>query len=232
MCHRGCLSFAHTHLTAADVAGQRVLEVGSRDVNGSVRPIVESLGPCEYVGVDIEAGPSVDLICRAEDLVKRFGASSFDIVISTELLEHVRDWRSAVSNMKTVLRPGGTLLLTTRSRGFHLHGYPWDYWRFELDDMRAIFGEFDIDALEADAIAPGVFLKASKPASPSPVNLSQIRLYSVITQSRKHEISATDEAVFKVRFRIHRLYRNLVPERIRARVKRVAASHTARRTLR
>jgi len=39
----------------------------------------------------------------AENLIKRFGPESFDVVIATELLEHVIDWRRVINNMKTVL---------------------------------------------------------------------------------------------------------------------------------
>ena len=39
--------------------GTRVLEVGSLDINGSVRPIFTD---CEYVGLDLGPGPGVDVI--------------------------------------------------------------------------------------------------------------------------------------------------------------------------
>ena len=82
--------------------------------------------PANYVGIDITAGRGVDEVCDVADLVARFGASSFDLVISTEMLEHVYDWPRAVNKMKEVLRPEGVILFTTRSPGFPLHGYPDD----------------------------------------------------------------------------------------------------------
>jgi hypothetical protein len=72
--------------------GKRVLEVGSKFVNGSVRPLIERFcSPRDYVGVDIEPGKYVDVVLPAEKLVNCFGPESFDVVISTELLEHVYD---------------------------------------------------------------------------------------------------------------------------------------------
>ena len=88
--------------------GKRILEVGSKYVNGSVRPFIERfLKPREYVGTDIEPGKFVDVVIPAERLLDYFGPESFDVVIATELLEHVRDWRLVVNNMKIVLKNGG-----------------------------------------------------------------------------------------------------------------------------
>ena len=43
----------------------------------------------------------------AERLLDYFGHESFDVVICTETLEHIMDWRSAINNMKGVLKRGG-----------------------------------------------------------------------------------------------------------------------------
>ena len=66
-----------------EVRGKKILEMGARDVNGSFRPIVESWGPAEYVGVDIEVGRGVDVMCPADHIVKRFGKDRFDVVLCT-----------------------------------------------------------------------------------------------------------------------------------------------------
>jgi SAM-dependent methyltransferase len=57
-----------------------------------------------------------------------FPSESFDVVLSHEVLEHVRDDRLAVAEMARVLRPGGRMVLFAPNRGypFETHGI---YWR-------------------------------------------------------------------------------------------------------
>jgi 2-polyprenyl-3-methyl-5-hydroxy-6-metoxy-1,4-benzoquinol methylase len=54
----------------------------------------------------------------AGDLVKVFGAGASDIVISTEVIEHLYDPRAMVRNAFALLRPGGEAILTTPYHGY------------------------------------------------------------------------------------------------------------------
>jgi SAM-dependent methyltransferase len=223
MCNPSGIAFVGRNLSALDVQAKRVLEVGSRNVNGSARSLIESLDPAEYIGVDIVPGPGVDELCDVVELRACFGEASFDLVVSTELIEHVKDWRAAIENLKAVLKPGGWILLTTRSSGFKVHGYPWDYWRYEPSDMARIFADFEHVQIKVDPRSPGVFVKAQRPRSPhSHAPLAGIALYSVVTRRRSQSFSARSEALFKLRHTAHRLYRWLLPEWVRAPIKRVA----------
>ena len=222
MCTPACLDFVRNALRDDEVNARSVLEVGSFDVNGSVRPIVAALNPASYIGVDLVEGAGVDFVCDAARLVARFGSEAFDVVISTELLEHVRDWRAVVSQLKHVLKPGGVLLLTTRSEGFPYHAFPWDFWRYEVDDMRAIFSDFEIERVEPDPGSPGVLFKGRKPAQFHETDLDGHPLFSIIKQERIHQISQ-DELVRFYRRRARRRFLQ-TPERmirrLRARIRR------------
>ena len=111
------------------------------------------------------------------------------------MLEHVLDWRSAVWNLKSVVKPGGALILTTRSRGFYFHGYPCDYWRFGIEDMRVIVSDMDVELLESDnPTSPGVFIRARRTeAVLSPEDLTGVALYSSIRRRRLLRARPIDE---------------------------------------
>jgi len=203
MCHPSCLAFGRTAVLEADVRAKQVLEVGSMDVNGSLRPIVMAYGPAGYMGVDLGPGPGVDEVCPSERLVERFGRDAFDLVLTTEMLEHVLDWRAVVHNLKQVVKPGGALIVTTRSKGYPLHGYPSDYWRFELDDFRAIFRDMEIEVLEPDpSRGPGVFMRARKPSMFVEADTDAIALHSTVARRRVAGIRFGAAETFWFRIRL------------------------------
>jgi SAM-dependent methyltransferase len=201
MCNTTGLEFGARVLTAERIAGKDVIDVGALDVNGSLRPVVEPLGPARYVGVDIEMGPGVDEVVAAEGLVSRYGRESFDVVITTEMVEHVRDWPTVMSNLKGILRPNGLLLLTTRSKGFKYHAYPYDFWRYEPADLRAMFSDLDIVTIEQDTDAPGVFMLASRPEAFAEKG-STVKLFSMITGRRERSVSDRQVRLFLLRYRL------------------------------
>ena len=215
MCGTACLEFGARVLSAEDVCGRDVLEVGATDVNGSLRPQVESLRPTRYVGVDLAPGRGVDEVCRAENLIERYGAQAFDVVIATELLEHVEDWRRVVSNLKRVLKPGGVLLITTRSRGFPYHAHPYDFWRYEIEDARAIFSDLEVEALENDPVEPGLFLKARKPAAIREADLLGLALYSILLGRRVRSVGGCAKAWFRAKHFVWSRARKVVHRKYR-----------------
>jgi 2-polyprenyl-3-methyl-5-hydroxy-6-metoxy-1,4-benzoquinol methylase len=200
MCSISGILFGTINLSRKDIEGKRIIEIGSHDINGTLRAFVESRNPAEYIGVDIEKGPGVDIICDAKKIIEHFEKESFDIVIATELIEHVREWRKVISNIKNICRPNGIMLITTRSIGFQYHGFPHDFWRYESEDMKNIFSDCTIEKLEKDQLKPGVFFKARKPADFTENNLDDYELYSIILDRRIKEIDEKSLEIFQKKY--------------------------------
>lgn len=72
----------------------RVLEVGSLDINGSVRKFFED---CDYTGVDLGEGKGVDLVARGEEL--DYFDGNFTVCLSCECFEHNPEWAATLRNM-------------------------------------------------------------------------------------------------------------------------------------
>lgn len=177
MCNKLIIDFGMKILNSENVRGKRVIELGSQDVNGSLRDYVVGLGPREYIGIDSTMGKGVDIVCNVMDVIDRFGIKSFDVVICTEMLEHVFDWRKVINVIKGLCVEGGTMVITTRSKGFHYHPYPYDFWRYEIGDMKVIFSDCSDVIVENDPEGGGVFIKAKIGTGFIENNLSTYGLY-------------------------------------------------------
>jgi hypothetical protein len=170
MMHRSVMDWAVTVLTPELVRDKDVLEVGSLDMNGSLRPAVTRLGPASYHGIDIRPGPGVDQVLPAEML----HLDCADLLISTEMLEHAQHWSTDLDGMVRALRPGGVILLTCRGPGYPRHEAPGDWWRFTpelLADVLAGWHNLQLLQLLPDPEAPGVFALARRPGRGEPSHL-------------------------------------------------------------
>lgn len=87
--------------------GISVLEVGSYNVNGSIRENFKNTS--EHLGIDWREGPCVDLVCFAHDM--DFGRQ-FDVVASASMLEHDRHWDKSIPKMVEHLKDDGILILS------------------------------------------------------------------------------------------------------------------------
>lgn len=94
-----------------------VLDCGSNDINGNNRYLFPDAG--SYTGIDIVEGPNVDVVSK----ISEFRSDKlYDVVISTEVLEHDKEWKKSLKNMVQLLNPGGFMLITAAGPGRPEHG--------------------------------------------------------------------------------------------------------------
>lgn len=84
-------------------------------------------------------------------------------------------------------------------RVFPYHAHPHDFWRYEPEDLKEIFKDFEILLPRRDHEAPGVFLKAKKPKDYVPVDLSNLAIYSTVLGRRTKQIPKNVPLTRKVR---------------------------------
>jgi SAM-dependent methyltransferase len=98
--------------------GSFVLDVGSLDVNGTNRYLFSG---GLYVGIDVLPGPGVDIVSPGHLFVPP--SDLFDVVISTNALEHDVVWYKTIHNMVRCLRHGGLLIISC-AYAHREHGTP------------------------------------------------------------------------------------------------------------
>jgi SAM-dependent methyltransferase len=93
----------------------------------------------EYLAADLPGNPRASVQIAADGTVP-VADGSCDVVLSTQVLEHVDDPGVYLSECFRVLRPGGSLLLTTHGMMFW-HPDPVDFWRWTCQGLRRAVGD-------------------------------------------------------------------------------------------
>lgn len=125
----------HKYLSASTNRPLNIIDIGSYDVNGSYKQFF--LHPAwKYTGVDLAAGPNVDVVLQSPYRLP-FPSHSVDVIVSGQAFEHVEFFWLTWMEMVRVLKPGGHIFLVAPSRGPE-HRYPQDCWRFYPDAFRAL----------------------------------------------------------------------------------------------
>lgn len=128
--------------------GMMVLDAGSgREHEQHLRKELLATGATLHT-CDFCAGPGVDFVADVSALP--FQDNSYDIVLSTQVLEHVMDPQQVVKEMARVLKPGGTLFLTT-PQSSPLHNLPWNFFNFTNLGLRLLFEKAGLHVVKEEA---------------------------------------------------------------------------------
>jgi len=83
-----------------------VIEIGSRNINGSVRSLIST---DDYWGIDLYAGPGVDEVADATEWI---ADPPVHCVICCEVLEHAPDIDAILHSVSASLVPVGVFIMT------------------------------------------------------------------------------------------------------------------------
>lgn len=119
-----------------------VLDVGSRDVNGSYRELMPKAW--SYTGADIRPGKNVDVVVTPGNWI---GPDAYSIVISGQTIEHVENPFDFVYDISSVLLPDGLVIIIAPWK-WEIHRYPEDCWRILPDGMRHLLEYAELEVLE------------------------------------------------------------------------------------
>jgi SAM-dependent methyltransferase len=98
------------------------------------------LPPGRLVKLDLDPNHKPDVVGRAEAAPLRDG--SFDLILSTEMLEHCPEPARVADESHRLLRKGGTVVLTTPFI-YIVHGWPEDYYRYTASGLKHLFRRFE-----------------------------------------------------------------------------------------
>lgn len=93
-----------------------VLDIGGRDVNGTLRDLFPN---ADYTVLDLRPGPNVDIIADATEWDP--DGRKWDLVLCTEVFEHVKGWQHICWNARKACWPGGKFVATCAGLGRPAH---------------------------------------------------------------------------------------------------------------
>ncbi len=113
---------------------RKVVDLGAMNVNGSYGELLSS--SADYVGVDLEPGPGVDVVLT-DVYALPFEDDSVDAVLTGQMLEHCGQFWRVFEEISRILKPDGLAFVIAPSAG-PVHRYPVDCYRFYPDSYQAI----------------------------------------------------------------------------------------------
>jgi predicted SAM-dependent methyltransferase len=129
--YKNCSSFYEEYCKKS-VEKLKVVDFGSYDVNGCLKPIFKEHN---YIGIDMAEGPNVDIVCTNDNTP--FENDSIDVILSSSSFEHDDLFWMTFLEMCRITKPGGLIYINAPSAGPY-HGYPGDNWRFYADSWKAL----------------------------------------------------------------------------------------------
>ena len=153
---------------------QKVLEVGSLNINGTVR---DFFSYCDYLGIDVGPGRDVDLVIEGQKLDQP--DNTYGTTISCECFEHNPFWVETFQNMYRMTKHGGLIIMSCATTGRPEHGTTrttpsdspltikngWDYYKnlteidfrekFKIDLMFDEY-KFEVGTTHADLYFYGI----------------------------------------------------------------------------
>ena len=125
--------------------GEHVLDFGCGD--SPYRSLVAAAGG-EYLGADFDADADVRISSGG---ILPLADASVDVVLSIQVLEHVRELDTYFGEIRRVLRPGGRLVLSTHGTWLY-HPHPEDHWRWTRTGLALVIERHGFLVRRMDAV--------------------------------------------------------------------------------
>lgn len=106
--HPEAMAWVAAHATTDPVT---VLDLGGRNINGSVRTLFPA---ADYTTLDIRPGEGVDIVADAATWTPD---RAYDVVVCTEVFEHTDSWPAICATAYAACAPGGRFIATMAGPG-------------------------------------------------------------------------------------------------------------------
>jgi SAM-dependent methyltransferase len=108
----------------------------------------------DYRRADFLETGDLDYILDTEGHVDE-GSNAFDLILSTQVLEHMADPSVCLSESLRLLKPGGTFIISSHG-SFEDHPCPSDYWRWTAQGMKHSLEKGGFENIDVSKLTTGM----------------------------------------------------------------------------
>lgn len=158
-----------------------------------------------YIGADLPGNPFADIDLNSDGTIPP-DIREVDCVLSSQVLEHVTNPNLYLNEAFRVLRPNGTLILSTHGIWMY-HPDPTDYWRWTADGLVKTIEESGFSVLSVSSVMnmASVALQLWQDATMNkvprllrPVYITLMQSFMVLTERMRSNRFSTTASVYIV----------------------------------
>lgn len=188
--------------------GEKILDVGCGNAR-DLRYLAHCKTDCTGIDIsqgmldearrDLEKSGITSIKLEINDVTQlSYADATFDKAFASEVMEHIPEWETGVKNMARVLKPGGTLVLTTPNKwswyGFDRlilfkyvlrkkEKHPWDVWKSRGELRRAVEAAgLQVTGEATMCFLPGLIIAYK---APRPIKKIMVKLTALLEPALK-----------------------------------------------
>lgn len=132
----------YAYKAASESVNGNIIELGSGEGYGIqiLAPLAQHYLAVDKFDTDISGHVNVEFRKQLLPSLAGIADNTFDYAVSFQVIEHIQDDITFIQEIHRVLKPGGTLMLTTPNRPMSLTRNPWHIREYTAAELAAIVG--------------------------------------------------------------------------------------------
>ncbi len=133
----------YAYKAASEIAKGDIIELGSGEGYGikMLAPLAQHYLAVDKFDTDISEHANVEFRKQLLPSLDGIADNTFDFAITFQVIEHIQDDKTFISEIHRVLKPGGILMLTTPNRPMSLTRNPWHIREYSADELASVVGK-------------------------------------------------------------------------------------------
>jgi SAM-dependent methyltransferase len=133
----------YAYKAASEYIKGNVIELGSGEGYGiqMLAPLAQHYLAVDKFDTDISGHANVEFRKQLLPSLAGIADNTFDFAVTFQVIEHIQDDKTFISEIHRVLKPGGMLFLTTPNRPMSLTRNPWHIREYTGTELAAVVGK-------------------------------------------------------------------------------------------